>query len=82
MKRKTLTVEYYQDAAGQYRWRLKSANGRIVADSAEGYKTFSGASDGFAVVQDGASGAREVRIKGKKKILLWEPNAVDPNNSP
>ena len=27
----------YPDAKGEYRWRLKAVNGRIVADSAEGY---------------------------------------------
>jgi uncharacterized protein YegP (UPF0339 family) len=30
-------VRYYQDTAGQWRWRVKSANGRVVADGAEGY---------------------------------------------
>ena len=29
--------EVYEDRAGQHRWRLKAANGRVVADSAEGY---------------------------------------------
>lgn len=27
----------YSDNAGEWRWRLVAANGRIVADSAEGY---------------------------------------------
>lgn len=31
----TLTV--YRDRAGEWRWRIKAANGRIVADSGEGY---------------------------------------------
>ena len=30
-------IEKYQDAGGEWRWRLKAGNGRIVADSAEGY---------------------------------------------
>lgn len=29
--------EIYQDAAGEYRWRFRAPNGRIMADSAEGY---------------------------------------------
>lgn len=29
--------EVYRDAAGEWRWRLKAANGRIVGDSGEGY---------------------------------------------
>ena len=31
-------IEVYVDSKGEWRWRLISANGRIVADSAEGYK--------------------------------------------
>jgi len=27
----------YRDGAGQWRWRLKGGNGRIVADSGESY---------------------------------------------
>lgn len=29
--------EVYQDKAGLYRWRLLARNGRIIADSGEGY---------------------------------------------
>lgn len=32
------TYEKYQDAEGNWRWRLREANGRIVADSGEGYE--------------------------------------------
>lgn len=30
--------DYYQDAANEWRWRLKDGNHEIVADSGEGYK--------------------------------------------
>lgn len=30
-------IEVYKDKRGEFRWRLFSANGRIVADSGEGY---------------------------------------------
>lgn len=33
-----LTMDVYRDVAGEWRWRMLSRNGRIVADSAEGYK--------------------------------------------
>ena len=29
--------ELYKDDAGEWRWRLRAANGKIIADSAEGY---------------------------------------------
>ncbi|SEW04816.1 HVO_2922 family protein [Halobacterium jilantaiense] len=31
--------EVYEDAAGQYRWRLVHENGNIIADSGEGYSS-------------------------------------------
>lgn len=30
-------ITIYRDSAGQYRWRMQARNGRIIADSAEGY---------------------------------------------
>lgn len=30
-------LEFYQDRKNQWRWRAIALNGRIVADSAEGY---------------------------------------------
>lgn len=29
--------EIYKDKRGEFRWRVRAANGRIVADSSEGY---------------------------------------------
>src|SRR5262249_23176662 len=29
--------EIYKDKSGQFRWRLKANNGKIIADSGEGY---------------------------------------------
>lgn len=34
-----MTYIYYKDAKGEWRWRLKASNGRIIADSGEGYTT-------------------------------------------
>ena len=30
-------VEYYQDSAGEWRWRKRAANGEVVSVSGEGY---------------------------------------------
>ena len=35
MKKPTFIV--YQDRAGEWRWRLQHRNGRVIADSGEGY---------------------------------------------
>lgn len=32
------SVTIYQDKKNEWRWRLTAANGRIVAESGEGYK--------------------------------------------
>ena len=31
-------LEIYRDRRGEWRWRLRASNGRIVADSGEGYR--------------------------------------------
>ncbi len=33
-----LTYEIYREPNGDWRWRLKSRNGKTIADSAEGYR--------------------------------------------
>lgn len=32
------TFEVYKDHAGEYRWRLRTANKQVIASSGEGYK--------------------------------------------
>ena len=32
------TFEVYQDRGGEFRWRLRSQNGQILATASEGYK--------------------------------------------
>lgn len=31
-------LKVYKDTAGEWRWSLRSTNGRVIADSGEGYK--------------------------------------------
>jgi uncharacterized protein YegP (UPF0339 family) len=33
-----MTYVFYKDQKGEWRWRLVAANGRILADSGEGYR--------------------------------------------
>lgn len=42
-------VRYYKDSNGEWRWQVKARNGKIVADSAEGYTSKSGAVHGALV---------------------------------
>lgn len=43
--------DLYKDSAGQFRWRLKSSNGQIIATGGEGYTTKAGAENGIAAVK-------------------------------
>ena len=51
------TFKLYKDRAGEYRWRLVHENGNIIADSSEGYKSKSGATNGIKSVKDNAPSA-------------------------
>lgn len=46
-----MTYHYYKDSKGEWRWRLKAANGRIIADSGEGYKSEKECLDGIDLVK-------------------------------
>jgi uncharacterized protein len=54
--------EVYPDRSGQWRWRLRANNGRIVADSAEGYVNKSDCEDGANVVKSEAPHADIVQV--------------------
>ena len=44
-------VEIYRDAVGEWRWRIKAANGRTLADSGEGYEKRTDCEQGLEVVR-------------------------------
>jgi uncharacterized protein YegP (UPF0339 family) len=51
------TFELYKDRQGQFRWRLKASNGKIIADSGEGYVQKSDCQHGIDLVKSEAAGA-------------------------
>lgn len=56
--KKTRARLYYQmfiDVAGLYRWRLKSRNGKIVAESGQGYSSKRGAIRGINITRSSVS---------------------------
>ena len=55
-----LKFEVYQDAAGAYRWRLKSGNGQIVGTSGQGYKARADCEHAVDVIKKGAAEAEVV----------------------
>ena len=42
-RRPVYRLHTYRDAGGKWRWRMLARNGKIVADSAEGYTRRNGA---------------------------------------
>ena len=54
--------EIYEDAADEWRWRLRHRNGNIVADSGEGYTSRAAAVDGVTSVKRNAPGAGEETV--------------------
>lgn len=59
---KTPTFYVYRDDAKEYRWRLRAGNGKIVADSGEGYKTMRALNHAIGIVQGQASSANTVYL--------------------
>ena len=51
------TFEVYEDAAGQWRWRLVHDNGNVIAEGGQGYTTKRRAVDGVESVKANAAGA-------------------------
>lgn len=47
----------YRDRKGEFRWRLLAANGRVIADSAEGYKRRRSRDKAIKLIRLGASSA-------------------------
>jgi uncharacterized protein YegP (UPF0339 family) len=54
--------EIYPDTAGNYRWRLKAANGQKVATSGESFDSRSNAKRAAENVKQNAAGAEIVEV--------------------
>lgn len=68
--------EVYEDNRGKYRWRLRHANGEIIADSGQGYASESGAEDAVERVRNYAPEAPHLDI-GTAAFEIYEDNAEE-----
>jgi uncharacterized protein YegP (UPF0339 family) len=66
--------EVYEDAGGEYRWRLVHRNGRIMADSGEGYTTRSNARRAVEAVVETIDGA-EIGAGAGERFEIYEDSA-------
>lgn len=57
-------LTFYQDNLVEWRWNFRASNGRIIADSGEGYKNFVDCQHGFALFQDAMEQGYERVVKG------------------
>ncbi|SDX79835.1 Uncharacterized conserved protein YegP, UPF0339 family [Halopenitus persicus] len=55
--------ELYEDAADEYRWRLRHRNGNVIADSGQGYSSRQKCQQGMHSVMRNALGAGVLRIE-------------------
>jgi len=72
-----LTFEVYQDKAKEYRWRLKSANGRIVAVAHDGYKNRADAKSAIESIQRGVGKMKVEYYQDKSKEYRWRLTATN-----
>jgi uncharacterized protein YegP (UPF0339 family) len=54
------TFEIYKRTDNQYSWRMKSANGQVIASAGEGFVTKQSAQNGIDAVKRDASTAKVV----------------------
>jgi uncharacterized protein YegP (UPF0339 family) len=66
----------YEDAGGEYRWRLRHANGEIIADGGEGYASKGNAADAVERVRTYAPDAPHLDI-GTAAFEIYEDNAEE-----
>jgi len=55
--------EVYEDEKKEFRWRLKAANGQVVAASSEGYKAKADAEKAVASIKADGAKAEVVEVK-------------------
>jgi uncharacterized protein YegP (UPF0339 family) len=71
-----LEFDVYEDNAGEYRWRLRGTNDRIIADSGEGYASRDGAEKATERVETYAPDADALDI-GRAAFELYEDKGGD-----
>jgi uncharacterized protein YegP (UPF0339 family) len=75
-----MKFEVYQDAAKEYRWRLKAANGEILATAGQGYKAKADCKTGVERIQEemgkGSGSKYEFEVyQDKAKEYRWRLKA-------
>jgi uncharacterized protein YegP (UPF0339 family) len=72
-----LTFEVYKDKAGEYRWRLKSAGGKILAVPEDAYKNHSDVKSAIKSIQTNVAKMKTEYYKDKAKEIRWRLKATN-----
>src|SRR5262245_17877138 len=73
-----LKFEMYQDNAKEFRWRLKSANGSILATSGQGYKAKADCKNGVERIKMDATDKLKFEVyEDNKKEYRWRVKATN-----
>lgn len=67
----------YRDSCSDWRWQLRADNGRIIADSGEGYRNAADCDHGIALVQ----GSRAIPVRLGHRTALGSVVEVPPGNA-
>src|SRR5262245_42219114 len=73
-----LKFELYKDAKEEFRWRLKAADGKVIATAGQGYKAKADCQHGIEVIQeagDAKSKATFEVYEDNKKEFRWRLKA-------
>jgi len=57
-----MKIETYTDKAGEHRWRLRAANGKVIASGGEGYKNFGDMANIITSIQTSMAFAERVPV--------------------
>ena len=72
--------EIYQDNANEYRWRLKAANGKVMATPGEGYKAKADCKKAVESIKAGAGDKLKFETyEDSKKENRWRLKAANGN---
>ena len=57
-----MKIEYYEDTAGEWRWRMKARNHKIIAVGGEGFSSKQACIESIMLVQEALNGENTVMI--------------------
>ena len=72
-----LTFEVYKDKAGEYRWRLKAANSKILAVPEDAYKNHADAKKAIESIRDHVAKMKTEYYQDKAKEYRWRLKATN-----